>query len=260
MSPAAASAVDHLVSGESLAGRDAWVTGGGKGIGRAAAIALGRLGARVHIVSRTASDLAETAELVADSGGAAVPHVCDVADVDAIDALFQDRRVSVLVNCAGTNIPQLLDEISPETFDAALAVNVRATLFVTQAAVARMRATGDGGSIVNVSSQMGHVGGPKRIVYCTSKWAVEGMTKALAVELAPEGIRVNTVAPTFIETPMTTKALGDPEFRSWVLGQIPLGRLGTLEEVASAIAFLASPASSLMTGSSVLVDGGWTAH
>jgi NAD(P)-dependent dehydrogenase (short-subunit alcohol dehydrogenase family) len=123
-----------------------------------------------------------------------------------------------------------------------------------------MREGGRGGSIVNVTSQMGHVGGPNRAVYCASKWAVEGMTKALALELAPEGIRVNTVSPTFVETPMTAGGLSNPDFQKWVLGEIPLGRLGRIDEVAAAVAFLASPMSSLTTGSSLLVDGGWTAH
>jgi NAD(P)-dependent dehydrogenase (short-subunit alcohol dehydrogenase family) len=139
-------------------------------------------------------------------------------------------------------------------------VNVEAVLFVTQQAVARMRELGQGGSVVMISSQMGHVGGPERTLYCASKWAMEGMTKALALELASDGIRVNTVAPTFIETELTARSLAKADFRNWVLGEIPLGRLGTVDEVAAAVAYLASPASAMTTGSSLMVDGGWTAH
>ncbi|MGV9800205.1 SDR family NAD(P)-dependent oxidoreductase [Mycobacterium sp. NPDC003449] len=254
------SAVDALAGGQSLTGRHAWVTGAGSGIGRASAVALARLGAVTHLVGRSAQTLSGTADLIARLGGDAQVWVCDVTDPSAVAGLLADRRVDVLVNSAGRNIPALLDEITPDSYAAVMAVNVEATLFVTQRAVERMRAGGRGGSIVSISSQMGHVGGPRRTLYCTSKWALEGMTKALALELAGDGIRVNTVAPTFVETELTAAALADPEFSAWVLGEIPLGRLGTVDEVAAAVAYLASPASSLTTGSSLLVDGGWTAH
>lgn len=192
--------------------------------------------------------------------GAATIHVGDVTDAAFVAALMDGQRVDVLVNSAGRNIAQLLDDITPQTYAAVMRVNVEAVLFVIQQAVARMRAQGQGGSIVSISSQMGHVGGPQRTLYCTSKWALEGMTKALALELAAEGIRVNTVAPTFVETELTAQSLAKPEFRQWVLGEIPMGRLGSVDEVAAAVAYLAGPASSLTTGSSLLVDGGWTAH
>ena len=253
-------AIDALVDGCSLAGAHAWVTGAGRGLGRASAIALARLGATVHLISRTETDLTGTAQAIGDFNGSAVITVCDVTDETQLSRAFADSQVDVLVNCAGTNIPELLEDVTQEDYETIMALNVRATLFVTQQAVRCMRMVGKGGSIVNMSSQMGHVGGPNRVVYCASKWAVEGMTKALALELGPEGIRVNSVAPTFIETEMTAKGLADPAFRSWALGQIPLGRLGTVDEVAAAVAYLASPMSNLTTGTSLLVDGGWTAH
>jgi NAD(P)-dependent dehydrogenase (short-subunit alcohol dehydrogenase family) len=253
-------AVDALVGGASLMGKHAWVTGAGSGIGRASAIALARLGAITHLIGRTAESLQETAQLIAEYDGSAVLSVGDVTDASFITTAMAGQRVDVLVNSAGRNIAGSLEDITPQSYAAVMGVNVEALLFVTQQAVARMRAHGEGGSIVSISSQMGHVGGPQRILYCTSKWALEGMTKALALELAADGIRVNTVSPTFVETELTTRSLAKPEFRDWVLGEIPLRRLGTADEVAAAVAYLASAASSLTTGSSLLVDGGWTAH
>ncbi|WP_193048567.1 SDR family NAD(P)-dependent oxidoreductase [Mycolicibacterium baixiangningiae] len=253
-------AVDALVGGASLAGKHAWVTGAGSGIGRASAIALSRLGATAHLVGRTAESLQETARLIGEYGGSAVCHVGDVTDTAFVPSVMAGQRVDVLVNSAGRNIAQQLVDITPQSYAAVMGVNVEAALFVTQQAVARMRDHGEGGSIVSIGSQMGHVGGPQRTLYCASKWALEGMTKALALELAGEAIRVNTVAPTFVETELTATSLAKPEFRDWVLGEIPLRRLGTVDEVAAAVAYLASPASSLTTGSSLLVDGGWTAH
>ncbi|MGE2833256.1 SDR family NAD(P)-dependent oxidoreductase [Mycobacterium sp. SMC-4] len=253
-------AVDALVGGSSLAGKHAWITGAGSGIGRASAVALARLGATVHLVGRTVDSLDETARLATGYGGTALVHAGDVTDESFASSVLRGERVDVLVNSAGRNIPQQLQDITRDTYAAVMAVNVEAVLFVTQQAVARMREHGEGGSIVSISSQMGHVGGPQRTMYCTSKWALEGMTKALALELAAEGIRVNTVAPTFIETELTAASLARPEFRDWVLGEIPLRRLGSVDEVAAAVAYLASPASSLTTGTSLLVDGGWTAH
>jgi NAD(P)-dependent dehydrogenase (short-subunit alcohol dehydrogenase family) len=236
------------------------VTGAGSGIGRAAAIMLARMGAMAHLVGRTESALAETGALIAALGGQFAVHPGDVTDREFVVTAMGDARVDVLVNSAGRNIPQALEAITPETYSAVMAVNVEATLFVTQQAVARMRAGGDGGSVVSVSSQMGHVGGPERIVYCTSKWALEGMTKAMALELARENIRINTVAPTFIETELTAASLAKPEFRDWVLSSIPMGKLGGVDDVAAAVAFLASPAAAMITGTSLLVDGGWTAR
>jgi NAD(P)-dependent dehydrogenase (short-subunit alcohol dehydrogenase family) len=255
-----AGAVDALVRGASLAGKHAWVTGAGSGIGRASAIALARLGAITHLVGRTAESLSATARLIEEYDGVAVCREGDITDASFVATAMAGQRVDVLVNSAGRNIAGFLEDVTPQSYAAVMGVNVEALLFVTQQAVARMRAHGEGGSIVSIGSQMGHVGGPQRILYCTSKWALEGMTKALAIELAAEGIRVNTVAPTFIETELTARSLAQPAFRDWVLGEIPMRRLGTVDEVAAAVAYLASPASSLTTGSSLLVDGGWTAH
>ena len=168
--------------------------------------------------------------------------------------------LEILVNNAGNNRPKLMLEVSVEDFDAIMALNVRAAFFVAQAVVRRLLSARMTGSIVNVSSQMGHVGGARRSLYCTSKWAMEGFTRAMAIELAPQGIRVNTLCPTFIETPMTEAFFENAEFKADVLSRIKLGRLGTVEDLMGAVVFLASDASALMTGSSLIVDGGWTAE
>jgi NAD(P)-dependent dehydrogenase (short-subunit alcohol dehydrogenase family) len=174
------------------------------------------------------------------------------------------RRLDVIVNNAGMNIPEPFVEVSESRLDEQLALNVRATFLAAQAAVVKMLESPDrserGGSVVMVTSQMGHVGSARRAVYCMTKHALEGLTKAMAVELAPQNIRVNSVAPTFLDTPMTAPFLANPEFRQWVMSRIPLGRLGRTDEVARAIVFLASPASSLITGTSLVVDGGWIAQ
>src|ERR1700677_3066282 len=179
--------------------------------------------------------LRQTKYLINEEGAKAEICPGDVTDRRFVASAMGEARVDVLINSAGRNIPEHLDAITPESYSAVMAVNVEATLFVTQQAVARMRACGEGGSIVSISSQMGHVGGPQRVVYCTSKWALEGLTKALALELATENIRVNTVAPTFVETDLTAASLAHPEFRNWALGSIPMGRLGRVDEVAAAV-------------------------
>ncbi len=187
--------------------------------------------------------------------------VCDVTDSrqveEAVDFLEQ---VDILVNNAGTNVPEPFLEVSEDNLDRMLAVNVKGVFLVAQAAARCMVERGEGGSIINISSQMGHVGAPRRTVYCATKHAVEGLTKAMAVELAPHNIRVNSVAPTFVETPMTKPFLEEETFREDTLSRIPLGRLGQVEDVMGAVVFLASPAAGLITGASLLVDGGWTAQ
>jgi NAD(P)-dependent dehydrogenase (short-subunit alcohol dehydrogenase family) len=187
--------------------------------------------------------------------------VCDVTDSrqvgEAVDFLEQ---VDILLNNAGTNVPEPFLEVSEDNLDRMLAVNVKGVFLVAQAAARRMVERGEGGSIINVSSQMGHVGAPRRTVYCATKHAVEGLTKAMAVELAPHKVRVNSVAPTFVETPMTKPLLEDETLREDTLSRIPLGRLGRVEDVTGAVLFLASPAAGLITGASLLVDGGWTAQ
>ena len=241
-------------------GKRALVTGAGRGIGRATALALAAAGADLVLVSRTSSELDEVAGIIQSGGGTARSLVLDVTRSEAVrDAFAGLGRLDILVNNAGINRPQPFLEVDEPTLDLLLGLNVRAAFLVAQAAARLMVAHG-GGVIVNVSSQMGHVGSDlNRAVYVMTKHAVEGLTKAMAVELAPKGVRVVSIAPTFVTTPLTKPFFEDPVFRKWVLDRIPLGRLGTVEEVASAVVFLASPAAALVTGSSLLVDGGWTA-
>jgi NAD(P)-dependent dehydrogenase (short-subunit alcohol dehydrogenase family) len=248
-----------------LDGKTALVTGAGRGIGRATALALAGAGAELILVSRTPSELDEVAREIASHGGKAQALPFDVTRSDVVrDAFAGLGRLDILVNNAGLNRPQPFLEVDEATLDLLLGLNIRAAFLVAQAAARLMVAPngekGGGGVIINMSSQMGHVGSElNRTVYVMTKHAVEGLTKAMAVELAPTGVRVVSIAPTFITTPLTRPFFEDPEFRKWVLDRIPLGRLGTVEEVASAVVFLASPAASLVTGSSLLVDGGWTA-
>jgi len=243
-----------------LDGKSALVTGAGRGIGRATALALAAAGAELILVSRTKSELDEVAREIASRGGKAQVAPFDVTRSDAVrDAFAALGRLDILVNNAGLNRPQPFLEVDEATLDLLLGLNVRAAFLVAQAAARLMVANGDG-VIINMSSQMGHVGSDlNRTVYVMTKHALEGLTKAMAVELAPKGVRVVSIAPTFITTPLTRPFFEDRVFRKWVLDRIPLGRLGTVEEVASAVVFLASPAASLVTGSSLLVDGGWTA-
>jgi NAD(P)-dependent dehydrogenase (short-subunit alcohol dehydrogenase family) len=242
-----------------LAGRTALVTGAGRGIGRGCAVALARAGADLVLVSRSPDELEETAEGVRALGRHARPVALDVTDTKSIRHLIVELpALDVLVVSAGGNIPEPLLDVTEEHLDALLALNVRATFVTVQAAARRMM--GQGGSIVLLSSQMGHVGAAGRTVYCTTKHAVEGLTKAAAVELAPRGIRVNAVAPTFVETPMTAPFLADDRFRAEVEGRIPLGRVGRVDDVTAGVVFLASDAAALVTGTSLLVDGGWTAQ
>jgi NAD(P)-dependent dehydrogenase (short-subunit alcohol dehydrogenase family) len=244
-----------------LDGRLAVVTGASRGIGRGCALALAEAGADVMLMARSSSELEETASEVRTTGQNVQTIVCDVTDSrqveEAVDFL---ENIDVLVNNAGTNVPEPFLEVSEENLDKMLAVNVKGVFMVAQAAARRMVERGEGGSIINVSSQMGHVGAPRRTVYCATKHAVEGLTKAMSVELAPHNVRVNSVAPTFIETPMTKPFLEDEAFREDTLSRIPLGRLGRVEDVTGAVLFLASPAAGLITGASLLVDGGWTAQ
>jgi NAD(P)-dependent dehydrogenase (short-subunit alcohol dehydrogenase family) len=243
-----------------LDGRTALVTGAGRGIGRAAALALAAAGAEAILASRTAAQLDAVAGEIAAIGGKARVLPFDVTDTAAMRAAFaRIERLDILVNNAGVNRPQPFLEVDEATLDRLLALNVRAAFLAAQMA-ARLIAVGGGGVIVNVSSQMGHVGSERdRTVYVMTKHAIEGLTKAMAVELAPRGVRVCSIAPTFIATPLAQPFLDDPATRKWILDRIPLGRVGTVEEVAHAIVFLCSPAAALVTGSSLLADGGWTA-
>jgi NAD(P)-dependent dehydrogenase (short-subunit alcohol dehydrogenase family) len=244
-----------------LDGKRALITGGGRGIGLAAASALAQAGAEVTLVARTESEIEAAAQAIVARGDKAKALRLDVTDLDAVGhAIAAAEPFDVLVNNAGTNRPAHLMDVKVEDFDAIFALNVRAAFFMAQAVARRLIETKRPGSIINISSQMGHVGAARRTVYCASKHAMEGFTKAMAIELAPHNIRVNSLGPTFLETPMTRPFFENKAFRDEVLGKIKLGRLGQLEELTGAIVFLASDASSLMTGSALVLDGGWTAE
>ncbi|MGH9376917.1 MAG: SDR family NAD(P)-dependent oxidoreductase [Terriglobia bacterium] len=248
-----------------LDGRIALVTGAGRGIGAEAAVALAAAGAEVVLLSRTREDLDKVAQRVSAVGSRAQIAVCDLTDTTRVrTAIDRLGRLDILVNNAGMNIPEPLVEVSEDHLDQMLALNVRSTFLVAQASVRKMLEAADrrerGGAVINISSQMGHVGSPGRTVYCMTKHAIEGLTKAMAVELAPYNIRVNAIGPTFLETPMTSTFFANPEFRDWCISRIPMGRLGRMDEVTGAVVFLASPAASLITGASLAIDGGWTAQ
>ena len=244
-----------------LDGRRALVTGAGRGIGLAAAAALAEAGAQVTLVARTGREIEDAADAIRKAGGKAEAAVLDVSDTGAVAAFFADRPAfHALVNNAGTNRPMPLWDVSEADYDAVLDLNVKAAFFVAQACVKAMLAERATGSLIHMGSQMGHVGGPRRSLYCASKWAIEGMNKAFALDLAPHGIRSNTIAPTFIETPMTKPFFEDATFREGVLSKIKLGRLGRVEDLMGTVLYLASDASALVTGTSLLVDGGWTAE
>lgn len=240
-----------------LDGKRAVVTGAGRGIGLAAAAALAEAGAHVTLVARTSREIESAAAAIGNGAAAAT---LDVSDLAAVDHFFLTRDpFHVLVNNAGTNRPMPMWEACEDDYDAVMDLNVKSAFFVAQACARRLIAAGQHGSLIHMGSQMGHVGGPGRSLYCASKWALEGMSKAFALDLAAHGIRSNTIAPTFIETPLTRPFFEDEAFKASVLARIKLGRLGTVEDLMGAIVFLASDAAALMTGTSLVVDGGWTA-
>ncbi len=244
-----------------LDGRRALVSGASRGIGFAAAHALAGAGAEVVLVARGAAELARACEAVERHGGRASALALDVTDPGAVkEALARLGPVQVLVNSAGTNRPAPLVDTRDEDLDDVFDLNVKAAFYLSREVASGLRAARLPGSLIHVSSQMGHVGGPRRAVYCATKHALEGMTKALAWELGEQGIRVNTLCPTFIETAMTRPMFeADPSFRDYVTSRIALGRIGQLEDVMGAVVFLASDASAMVTGSALMVDGGWTA-
>ena len=248
------------------------ITGAGNGLGRSHAIEYAKRGAKVvvndlggSVDGSGAGDAADqvVAELQA-MGAEAVANKASVSDPDGAQSIIQSAldafgRIDILVNNAGTNRPGPMHEMTLGDFDAVMNLNVRAAYFVAKAVVKKMQLKGQGGSIINTSSQMGHVGGIDRTIYSASKHAIEGLTRALAIELGKDNIRVNTICPTFIRTPMTEKTFANPALVEWIQSKIKLGRIGEIEDVMGAFVFLASDAAAMMTGSSLMIDGGWTA-
>ena len=236
------------------------MTGAGRGIGLAAAAALADAGAEVCLIARTGSEVLDVTEAIQARGNSANAITLDVTDKQATEQMIAEQGpFQVLVNNAGTNRPGPCIDYDENDYHEVMSLNVKSVYFTTRAVARGLVEAGLEGSIINMSSQMGHVGGPGRTVYCASKHALEGFTKALAWELGDAGIRVNTLCPTFIETPMSRPMLEDSQFKDWVLSKIALGRLGQVEDLMGAVIYLASDASRLVTGSALRVDGGWTA-
>jgi len=245
----------------SLDGRRALVTGASSGIGLAAAAALAEAGAHVHLVARRPAELETLRDALRATGAQADATALDITDLAATAAMVAaSGPFDILVNSAGLARHSPALDTTPEDYDAAMTLNLRAAYFLTREVARGLIAAGKPGSLINVSSQMGHVGGPDRAVYCANKHALEGMTKAMALEWAAHGIRVNTLCPTFIRTPLAEQTLKNPERKAWILSKIKLGRLGEVEDLMGPITFLASDAAALITGTHLIVDGGWTAE
>jgi len=247
-----------------LNNKTALVTGAGKGLGRACAIALAEAGANLIIISRTKKDLIEVAKVIKKLRKKCKSYVCDVTKYNEIKEIINKQsKIDILINNAGNNIPDHFTKVKTKDMEYLVKINTIATFNVAQLSALKMIKTKNrkkiGGAIINMSSQMGHVGGPIRSVYNMTKFGIEGLTKGMSIDLAKYNIRVNTICPTFVKTPMTTRFLKNKNFKKEVLSNIPLGRFAELSDVASAATFLASDAASMITGTSLLVDGGWTA-
>ena len=247
-----------------LKNKTAIVSGAGKGIGRACAIALAEAGVNLVIISRTKKDLNEVSKVIKKYKSNCKSYVCDITNYDQIKSIINDQpKIDILINNAGNNIPEHFTKVKTKDMEYLVKINTIASFNLAQLCTLKMIKAKNrkkiGGAIINMSSQMGHVGGPIRSVYNMTKWGLEGLTKGMAIDLAKYNIRVNTVCPTFVVTPMTKKFLKNKKFKKETLGNIPLGRFAEMSEVASAVVFLASDAASMITGTSLLVDGGWTA-
>ena len=243
-----------------LTGKRALITGASSGIGRACAVALADYGATVTLAARRVDKLEETAAQLRDAGQTAEVLALDVGDIEATaSAVERHGPFDILINSAGTARHSKATDTMPEDFDAVMTVNLRGAYFLSQAVAKGLIAAGQPGSLINISSQMGHVGGMERAVYCASKFAVEGFTKAMAIEFGPHNIRINTICPTFILTELTQPTFDDPDKRAWVLDKIKLGRAGDVKDIMGAAVYLASDAAALVTGTAVMIDGGWTA-
>ena len=247
-----------------LENKTAVVTGAGKGLGRACAIALAEAGANLIIISRTKKDLDEVSKIIKKNKSKCKSYVCDITNYDEIKSIINKQsKIDILINNAGNNIPEHFTKVKTKNMEYLVKVNTIATFNLAQLCTLKMIEAKNrkkiGGAIINMSSQMGHVGGPIRSVYNMNKWGLEGLTKGMAIDLAKYNIRVNTICPTFVVTPMTKKFLKNKKFKKETLANIPLGRFAEMSEIASAVVFLASDAASMITGTSLLVDGGWTA-
>ena len=248
-----------------LKNKIALVSGAGKGLGRACAIALAEADANLIIISRTKKDLDQVAKIIRKYKVKCKSYVCDITNYNEIKRIINNQsRLDVVINNAGTNIPEYFEKVKRENMEYLVKINTVASFNLAQLCTIKMLKAKNrkkvGGSIVNMSSQMGHVSGTKRSVYSMTKFGVEGLTKGMALDLAKYNIRVNTVCPTFVVTPMTKKFLKDKKFKRDMLNSIPLGRFAEMSEISSAVVFLASDAASMITGTSLLVDGGWTAR
>jgi len=248
-----------------LKNKTAVVSGAGKGLGKACAIALAEAGANLIIISRTKKDLNEVSKIIKKYKSKCKSYVCDITNYDQIKSIIKKQsKIDILINNAGNNIPEHFTKVKTKNMEYLVKINTIASFNLAQLCTLKMIEAKNrkriGGAIVNMSSQMGHVGGPIRSVYNMNKWGLEGLTKGMAIDLAKYNIRVNTVCPTFVVTPMTKKFLKNKKFKKETLDNIPLGRFAEMSEIASSVVFLASDAASMITGTSLLVDGGWTAR
>lgn len=243
-----------------LDGKTALVTGASSGIGQGCAVALADAGAHVVCAARGMERLTETVAAMQAKGWSAEALELDMGDLEALKAALKGRCFDIVVNSAGTAHPAPAFDTSPEDYDRVMGLNTRAAYFLSAWCAGAMKDAGRGGSIIHISSQMGHVGGIDRTVYCASKWALEGMIKAMAVEWGSLGIRINAVAPTFIRTPLTEVTFQRPERVAWIEEKIKLGRVGEVQDIMGAVLYLAGEGAAMVTGTSLLVDGGWTAE